>query len=585
MRSGVNEIKRLLVITPLLLALMFGAVNLTTASVLPNLQTDFQGLEISESGMGSNKETVPHLMSREKDDGRFLFCKDLDDPNCIKAPEIYAPSHLPPCDVQLTINCIANVFAIDPSGNKLLGTFQKYIADAGPRDYPANQALNLPQGRGMGGVWNIPGAVFDGASTNYFVSVLVTAHLNKPADTKISTQKFNIGSFEAAITPVQEITGKFKPQFAQDSTNPSNDGSPNGGVGSGNNSEEYNPDCVVRGEGVCELPREFPANFRFGLTVILGNQINGWFHGRISKPIVVTKDLGDSKFQIQIEANPVVVPMIKERIPTSQISTDLRSFLTSGSTQSFAGGGTVGGYYVPGPTGENAFEMARLWMPLLKDKATKSNSFWKARNLNFGANDALRSCSINNPDLVGIVSTNALVYSAGPPEFNSTTQSIEYKLLSPHFQADGKETIGTYDLLLKSDVARCIYGFTNAPVRASISVVGESGESKVATESISEKDGWLIFSANGFTFSNPTVRVKLFQEAPVVTPTPTPTPSPSLTPSVTPSATPTPTPTPSSSPIISKPFVKKSTIVCVKGKTVKRVTAIKPICPKGYTKK
>jgi hypothetical protein len=31
--------------------------------------------------------------------------------------------------------------------------------------------------------------------------------------------------------------------------------------------------------------------------------------------------------------------------------------------------------------------------------------------------------------------------------------------------------------------------------------------------------------------------------------------------------------------------VKTTTISCVKGKTVKKVTAVKPVCPKGYTKK
>ena len=34
-----------------------------------------------------------------------------------------------------------------------------------------------------------------------------------------------------------------------------------------------------------------------------------------------------------------------------------------------------------------------------------------------------------------------------------------------------------------------------------------------------------------------------------------------------------------------KPAAKKVTITCVKGKTTQKVTAIKPVCPKGYTKK
>ena len=30
---------------------------------------------------------------------------------------------------------------------------------------------------------------------------------------------------------------------------------------------------------------------------------------------------------------------------------------------------------------------------------------------------------------------------------------------------------------------------------------------------------------------------------------------------------------------------KKTTIICIKGKAVKKVTAVKPKCPKGYKKK
>jgi hypothetical protein len=37
--------------------------------------------------------------------------------------------------------------------------------------------------------------------------------------------------------------------------------------------------------------------------------------------------------------------------------------------------------------------------------------------------------------------------------------------------------------------------------------------------------------------------------------------------------------------VVSKPMVKPSTITCVKGKTSKKVTATKPVCPKGYLKK
>jgi membrane protein involved in colicin uptake len=36
---------------------------------------------------------------------------------------------------------------------------------------------------------------------------------------------------------------------------------------------------------------------------------------------------------------------------------------------------------------------------------------------------------------------------------------------------------------------------------------------------------------------------------------------------------------------VAKAAVKKKTITCVKGKLTKKVTAVKPVCPKGYKKK
>jgi hypothetical protein len=73
----------------------------------------------------------------------------------------------------------------------------------------------------------------------------------------------------------------------------------------------------------------------------------------------------------------------------------------------------------------------------------------------------------------------------------------------------------------------------------------------------------LKLAAYGFTFSEKTLQVKLSQEPEVI-------------------VTPTPTPTPTAS---NKPVIKKVTITCIKGKTSKKVTAVKPKCPAGYKKK
>jgi len=71
----------------------------------------------------------------------------------------------------------------------------------------------------------------------------------------------------------------------------------------------------------------------------------------------------------------------------------------------------------------------------------------------------------------------------------------------------------------------------------------------------------------------------LTQEAPAPVPTPTPTPTVVATPE------PTPVEVAAPAPILKPAAAKKITITCVKGKTIKKVTAIKPTCPVGYKKK
>jgi hypothetical protein len=110
---------------------------------------------------------------------------------------------------------------------------------------------------------------------------------------------------------------------------------------------------------------------------------------------------------------------------------------------------------------------------------------------------------------------------------------------------------------MRSDIARCVYRFSKAPIKAELSIVSADGTPQIATTIISEKDGWISLSAQNFEFSAPVIKAKLTQEA-------------------------EPTPTPSAS---SKPVAKAVTITCIKGKVTKKVTAVNPKCPTGYKKK
>jgi len=185
------------------------------------------------------------------------------------------------------------------------------------------------------------------------------------------------------------------------------------------------------------------------------------------------------------------------------------------------------------------------------------------RTLESNEASGAQSCFTNGSNgVTGIVTTNATQYSAGPPKLNESEGTLEYSVAAPHFTTQGTEFLGTYDLIMRSDVARCVYGFTAAPIRATLSIVNDEGNQKVATEILGEKNGWLYLSAGGFTYSSPTIKVKLEQDAPAPTATPTPTATAEV-----------------------KVATKKITITCIKGKTTKKFTAVKPKCPTGYKKK
>jgi hypothetical protein len=142
-----------------------------------------------------------------------------------------------------------------------------------------------------------------------------------------------------------------------------------------------------------------------------------------------------------------------------------------------------------------------------------------------------------------------------------TEGTLNYQVAAPHYSPDKSEFKGSYDLVIRSDVARCIYGFSKAPISATIAITSSDGTPQIATTVIGEKDGWVYLRAKNFGFSAPIIKAKLSQEAEVV-------------------VAPTPTPTASA-----KPVIKKVTITCIKGKTSKKVTAVKPKCPTGYKKK
>jgi hypothetical protein len=508
-----------------------------------------EGLSVVESA-----DWGGHPMSYIKgSDGSGLaaevVCEGIEDPDC-KNKILGVAAYLLPCSPGNTLACIEEVYAIDNTGKRTDASFVKTIAKNDVNDFAEDVSKGLIAGAGQGGIWELPGIIHGGGVNQYAVQVRLAGWIQE-----VGSQK-RYESANIAISAVQPISGEYSQKTIV--VNPES-----GRVAFGGSSDN----CVMTERGLCYDRVKMPSDQRFGIKVRLPNELSGWFHGRIYRPEFALEREGNT-YLYQIEASPVNVPEVEKRIPVSQWSPEFTEYV-KGQWPMSNGSGML----MPGNFGKLSLELTKRFLPMVQDKATASGDYWVARTLDgFGNGNLTESvsprileCSSDKSKVSGVVTTNAMVFSFGPPSYNPATGSLDYTVLSPHVDENGKENVGSYDLLINSEVARCIYGFTSAPVKAEIQVIGSDGNAKVATTVLGERDGWLFLSANGFTYSEPTIRVKLSQEAP---------PKPESTPAA--SASPQPAP---------KETVSSATVVKSKAKCIRGTKSVKPTkgkCPKGF---
>jgi hypothetical protein len=497
-------------------------------------------------------------------------CATVDSEKCIELKRIQASAFLQPCSINIVTNCIESFYAIDPSGNRIDAAAPINFPISSRWDYEGNDSLNLPTG-GTPTVWNIPGINHGGGNNNYMVQAFTVSGLSKPAKSKITTEQFNLERLVVNVTPVTLVTGQYAENIAVDYTE-SPEKTPRGVIHNSIDEWRY---CAMVANGTCQKRQAFPEDVKFGVKIRLQKKISGWLHGRIYNPDATIVTSASNSQTIEVVALPIRVPVIGEWFRWNELTPAIQQYVLDGK---IIGGQ---GYFVSknqangnfqemvGTSGQDSFEALSLWLPQIKDRASANPSTWTFYNLGeWELADASR-CIRGATDLVGMVTTNASVYAAGTPSFNAANQSLDYKVMAPHYTSKGEIFKGTYDLRIRSEVARCIYGFSSAPIQASISVLSEDGTMQRATQTVNEDKGWLSLSANGFSYSSPTIQVLLSQSEPLPAPAP----------EMTTQASPTPS---------AKPMAAKSTITCIKKKgsaTLKRkVTALKPLCPSGYRK-
>lgn len=503
-------------------------------------------------------------------------CKKIGDAGCESGKYFQYSSQLTFCNVQITSDCVKSVFAKDANGNALEGSFVEDYPGETKYSYLGDPSVDLPPGTSSF-IVDFPTLSHKGG-TKYLVIVSLLGYRG------FNEAKFTLENFTTAIYPVSKITGNFNVNQPEDMVRSDfvlfgRQRKGGGWTDDGNGPKKSS--CVQSALGTCLIPWPLPLDVEFGLTLKLHTKITGWLHGRLADAKAEITSLSDGDQQITLSGKPSIVPGLyawfkKSSLPASliaQYQNDDRVD-TNGAGWPSTQRNSNGQVLADGPDGlpysilktafgydEGGFKEIRAWLAAVSDKAAFAPTVWSARSIQSGSQ--FEKCMKGQESLSGIVTTNSTMYIGAPPTFNSSEGTLDYKVTSPHSLPDGSDFKGMYNLLIKSDVARCIYGFTSAPVSATISIVSADGTNQVATTLFGERNGWMYLKANNFTFSAPTLKVKLTQEAeaPIATPTPV------ATSTVKPAA------------------ARKTTITCVKGKTSKKVTAVKPVCPTGFKKK
>ena len=299
----------------------------------------------------------------------------------------------------------------------------------------------------------------------------------------------------------------------------------------------FTTNCVYGQTEICGTRKEFSENTRVGIQLKLHNSITGWFHGRVQRPDLQVTQINSQYNRVKVDAAPVKV---------SRFFTQSRPDLgDKNPTQVIGNIGYGGSYTIVGSTMPDAFNVLRNYRNRAQDTAAGVSTIWSVSTM--AAQQAAQNgsqCLADRTRILGIVTTNATAYSGGAPVFRRGF--LSYEVAGMHYLPGGTELAqGSYDLVMRSDVARCLYGFANAPISATVSVVNNKGQKTTATTIVSEKNGWLKMAAYGFSYSNKTIRVKVTK-------------------------------------------AKPTTITCVSNvdsTKTKKVKAINPKCPKGFKKK
>jgi hypothetical protein len=428
------------------------------------------------------------------------------------------------CTLATQTNCVASLSTGTSATPPAPCSFVRMVDGNNVTADPRN---GLPEGS-TDGVWqcSTPDAA---GSTDYATSVAV-GYFGVDA----STGDFIPESFVAAVQPFAQVSGDYATPV------PSSYTSPQGFTGVAYD-QLADPGCAFQESAGCGLTQDFQSGTVVTMSVRLTNQIGGWFMGRLADPALAVAAFDSTSNLLTVTGQSVTVPELEATTPIPDSSPSIAE------QDCFAPNGGVplgSDFYLNQSNVGNSFAIVDGCRALVNNTASGVSTEWSITS----EGDQGNACLTNTSKILGLVTTNSMAYQGSAPTFSNGV--FTYGVAGMHYVPGGSLALGSYGMILSDSVARCLYGFTSAPISASVSITENDGSENVATTSVADSGGWLNLSVDGFTFSDPVIKVKLTQK---------------LTRKIA--------------------RAKISSIQCEKGKIMKDVRGIDPKCPAGFVKR
>ena len=499
----------------------------------------------------------------ESDSGVSYLCSSINDPKCAPATtfgnSLRVDSVVGNCSKDPASACVEG-FSVILDNNTQIAAKPLQEIPVGTKTFPGeatSSKINYPAGLSEW-IWevDVPGA----ATKKYLLRGTVTTYAKKSANAwefQKPTFHFELIPISAEVAPViAPRLENFKYKNTQDPVV---------------RQVSIQPSCLAHDTNTCYHRVDFPKGARANVKFKLPNTVTGWLNGRLVKPNVSMEPIDSFYDRVIVEAGPSENIVAGGWVDWAKIPEAL--FFNDDGTPNTMGVGRLDGAAGMYSGSVGGIENYLKWQQYLGGKALLKTQGW---TISSTVVETLNSCEGLGKGLQGVVASNASAYSPGAPTFDKESQTLDYRVAAPHFAPDGTtENLGTYGLSMRADLVQCLYGVKEVPAKVEISITsGSTGESRGSTVELYRNGNWVYLSAEGFTFSAPTLKVKLVQPEPQKV-------------EVASAATNTATPEVKTV-IVAKPapaVAKKIIITCTKGKVTKKVSGTNPKCPAGYKKK